>query len=106
MLDMQLRCFHCVVICVLRMSVRGMCVVSGCFVIARLVVFRGVAMMLCCAVVMLRCLMVVFGLFRHVISSSRLFRVRELHASSLVLLLCEMDMNFMQSLDTRLLLLL
>jgi len=62
------------VIRMLRMSVSRVCVVSSCFVIARLVVLSGVAMMLRRACVALGCLVMVLGcLFRHVFSESQLF---------------------------------
>jgi hypothetical protein len=73
MFYVKLCSFGRMVVCVLRMSLSGMRVVSRGFVIARLMVLRSVAMMFRCARVMLRCIMMVLGcLFRHLSSSSRL----------------------------------
>jgi hypothetical protein len=94
MLYVKLCSFGRMVICVLRMSVSRVRVVSRGFVIARLVVLRSVAMMFRCARVMLRCLMMVLGcLFRHLFLLFSVDRWCVSHASSLLLLPDDRDVN-------------
>jgi hypothetical protein len=67
---MKLCCFGGMVICMLCVSVSRMCVMSGGFMIAGLMVSGRVAMMLRSARVVLCCLVMVLGcLFRHISSS-------------------------------------
>jgi len=64
---MKFGCFGGMVVGVLRVPMGRMCVMCGGFVIARLVVFRSVAMMLRRVGVVLGCFMMVLGcLFRHI----------------------------------------
>jgi hypothetical protein len=67
MLDMRLCCFSRMVIRMVRMSGGCVRVMRSSFMISRLVMFRGGAVMLGGAFEMLCCLMVVLGcLFRHI----------------------------------------
>ncbi len=76
MFHMKLCRFRRMVPGMLRMSVSGMCVVGGGFVIAILVMSCGMAMMLRRALVVLRCLLVMLGCFsRHFSSQPRSIRL-------------------------------
>lgn len=66
MLRMKLCRFGRMVRGMMRVSVRRVCMVRCCFVVARLVMLRGLPVMFRCVLVMLRCFMVVLGgLLRH-----------------------------------------
>jgi len=65
-LDVQLCCFAGVMGCVMCVSIRRVCVVSGCLMVTRLMMPGGFAMVLCRVLVVLRCFDVVLCcLFGH-----------------------------------------
>jgi hypothetical protein len=66
----MLRCFRCVVSCVVHVALRGVRVVSRHFVVALFMVRRRFAVVLRCEFVVFGCLVVMFGCFLRHSSSS------------------------------------